>query len=343
MNADGTDPTVIELDRLTKCYGDLLAVDHVSLKIEKGEVFGLLGPNGAGKTTTIRMLVGLSRPSEGTARIWGHDIRTEATEAKGHIGVVPDVSNLYGELSGYDNLVFMAQLYGMPKRDWKERAASLLREVGLYERKDDRFASYSRGMKRRLTIAAALMHDPEVVFLDEPTTGLDVAGARGLRSLIQRLHAQGKTVFLTTHYIEEADQLCSRIAILVQGAIKIVDTPAALKEHSADKHRPRENAVLEVTLAGGTENALEQLRTLNAVEGASSSNGTSSPEQRRRIRLIVSQIEEAVPQVVGMAQERGWKISQIHSVMPSLEDAFVKLTGLDAEIMKTEKPQGGAR
>jgi len=337
MNADGTDPTVIELDGLTKCYGDLLAVDHLSLKIEKGEVFGLLGPNGAGKTTTIRMLVGLSRPSEGTARIWGHDIRTAATEAKGHIGVVPDVSNLYGELSGYDNLVFMAQLYGMPKRDWKERAGYLLREVGLYERKDDRFASYSRGMKRRLMIAAALMHDPEVTFFDEPTTGLDVASARGLRSLIQQLHAQGKTVFLTTHYIEEADQLCSRIAILVQGAIKIVDTPAALKEHS------RGDAVLEVTLAGGTENALEQLRTLNAVEGASSSNGTSSPEQRRRIRLIVSRIEEAVPQVVGMAQERGWKISQIHSVMPSLEDAFVKLTGLDAEIMKTEKPQRGAR
>ena len=189
---------------LTKYYGNVLAVDHLSLRIQKGEVCGLLGPNGAGKTSTIRMLVGLTRPSEGTAWICGHDIRIAAMEAKSHVGMVPDVSNLYGELSGYDNLVFMAQLYGVPKRQWKERAAFLLREVGLYERKDDRSASYSRGMKCRLTIAAALMHDPVIVFLDEPTTGLDVASARGLRSLIQRLHAGGKTVFLTTHYIQEA-------------------------------------------------------------------------------------------------------------------------------------------
>lgn len=329
MNGDRMNRTAIELDGLTKYYGDLLAVDQLRLKIEEGKVFGLLGPNGAGKTTTIRMLVGLSRPSEGSARIWGHDIRTEAMEAKRHIGVVPDVSNLYGELSGYDNLIFMAQLYGVPKRHWRERAASLLREVGLYERKDDRFASYSRGMKRRLTIAAALIHDPEIVFLDEPTTGLDVASARGLRLLIQRLHAQGKTMFLTTHYIEEADQLCSRIAILVQGKIKIVDTPAALKEHS------RGDVVLEVGFSGASEDALKPLGALAAVKGISFSNGI--------FRLVVSCIEEALPQVVEMAQEKGWKIRQIHSVMPSLEDAFVKLTGLGVEIMKMEKAQGGAR
>jgi len=320
---------MIELDELTKHYGELLAVDHLNLNIEDGEVFGLLGPNGAGKTTTLRMLVGLSCPSEGAARICGHDIRIEAVEAKRHIGMVPDISNLYGELSGYDNLIFMAQLHGVPKRYWRTRAECLLRDVGLYERKDDRFASYSRGMKRRLAIAAALMHDPEVLFLDEPTTGLDVAGARGLRSLIRRLHAQGKTVFLTTHYIEEADQLCSRIAILVQGKIQIVDTPAALKEHS------REDVVLEVAFAEEAENALEQLRGLDAVEGASSFDS--------KIRLVVSRIEEALPQVVGMAQERGWRIAQINSVMPSLEDAFVKLTGLDMEIMKMEKLQGGPR
>ena len=329
MKADQMNSTVIELDGLTKYYGSLLAVDHLRLRIERGEVFGLLGPNGAGKTTTIRMLVGLSRPSEGTARIGGHDIRTEPTEAKRHIGVVPDVSNLYGELSGYDNLIFMAQLYGVPKRYWKERAESLLREVGLVERKDHRFASYSRGMKRRLTIAAALMHDPEILFLDEPTTGLDVASARGLRSLIQQLHAGGKTVFLTTHYIEEADHLCSRIALLVQGKIKIVDTPAALKERS------REDVVLELAFVGEPENALTSLRALKAVEGVSSSDGT--------LRLVVSHIEEVLPQVVGMAQKKGWKIRHIHSVMPSLEDAFVKLTGLDVEVMKMEKPQGGAR
>ena len=331
------DSIVIELDELTKYYGDLLAVDHLILNIEEGEVFGFLGPNGAGKTTTLRMLVGLSRASEGTARICGHDIRRKAVEAKRHIGVVPDVSNLYGELSGYDNLIFMAQLYGVPKKHWGGRAESLLQDVGLYERKDDRFAAYSRGMKRRLVVAAALMHDPEVLFLDEPTAGLDVAGARGLRSLIRRLHTQGKTVFLTTHYIEEADQLCSRIALLVQGKIRIVDTPAALKEHS------REDVVLEVAFAEGTENALRQLQTLNAVVGASSADGTAYPEQGRRIRLVVSRIEEALPQVVGMAQENGWRIAEINSVMPSLEDAFVKLTGLDMEIMKREKPQGGGR
>ena len=321
--------SAIKVEGLTKQYGDLLAVDHITFDVSHGETFGFLGPNGAGKTSTLRMLVGLSRPSEGTARIFGHDIRTEAVEAKRLIGVVPDISNLYGELSGYDNLIFMAQLYGVPKKHRRERAEALLREVGLDERKDDRFAAYSRGMKRRLTIAAARMHDPEILFLDEPTTGLDVAAARGLRALIKNLHAQGKTVFLTTHYIEEADQLCSRAAVLVQGKIRVVDTPGALKEHS------REDVVLEVAFAPGAENPLGALQTLDAVKAVSSSNGT--------FRLIISSVEDALPQVVEMAQKKSWRIVQVHSVMPSLEDAFVKLTGLDAEIMRREKPPGGRR
>ncbi|MEJ2047946.1 MAG: ABC transporter ATP-binding protein, partial [Dehalococcoidia bacterium] len=209
----------IEVKGLTKLYGDTLALDHVSFNVREGETFGFLGPNGAGKTTTIRILTGLSHPTEGHARVLGYDIASELATAKRHIGVVPELSNLYDELSARDNLLFMAGLYGVPRYERKARAEVLLRTFGLYERRDSQFRTFSRGMKRALTIAAALMHSPRLLFLDEPTLGLDVVAARSLRALIGNLHHQGVTVFLTTHYLEEADMLCDRIAMLVKGRI----------------------------------------------------------------------------------------------------------------------------
>ncbi|MBN2119560.1 MAG: ABC transporter ATP-binding protein, partial [Candidatus Omnitrophica bacterium] len=206
---------VIEVNGLTKRFEKTTAVDGISFKVGKGKVFGFLGPNGAGKTTTIRMLTGISKPSNGKVSILNYDIQAEITKIKKRIGVVPEASNLYDELSGINNLVFMAQLFGVARSERIKRAEELLKTFGLYERKDDLFRKYSRGMKRALTIAAALIHKPDILFLDEPTVGLDVVAARSLRNLIKILHSQGITIFLTTHYLEEADLLCDRVAIIV--------------------------------------------------------------------------------------------------------------------------------
>jgi ABC-2 type transport system ATP-binding protein len=221
---------VIYVKELTKRFGDFTAVDEVSFEVRSGEVFGLLGPNGAGKTTTIRMLTGLSKPTGGNASVLGFDIQTDIISVKKRIGVVPEISNLYDELSGFNNLLFMAQLYGVPRAQREKRADELLKTFRLHERKDSLFRTFSRGMKRALTIASALTHNPEVLFLDEPTVGLDVVAARSLRNLISNLRRQGVTIFLTTHYLEEANILCDRVAVLVKGKILAIDTPQALKD-----------------------------------------------------------------------------------------------------------------
>jgi len=231
MNKD----TIIQVSDLTKHYGEILAVDHINFEVNKGEVFGFLGPNGAGKTTTIRMLTGLSKPTDGKASILGFDINSEIAQIKKHIGVVPEISNLYDELAAFGNLLFMAQLYGVPSRERKKKAEELLKTFRLYERKDSLFRTFSRGMKRALTIAAALIHNPEILFLDEPTIGLDVVASRSLRNLISNLRQQGITIFLTTHYLEEADLLCDRVAILVKGRILTIDTPESLKAKTDKK------------------------------------------------------------------------------------------------------------
>ena len=236
---------IIDVKELTKRFGGFTAVDEISFAVGKGEVFGFLGPNGAGKTTTIRMLTGLSRPIDGKASILGLDINSEIINIKKRIGVVPEISNLYDELSGFDNLLFMAQLYGVPHTKRRKRAEELLKTFRLYERKDGLFRTFSRGMKRALTIAAALIHNPEVLFLDEPTVGLDVVAARSLRNLISNLHRQGTTIFLTTHYLEEADLLCDRVAILVKGRILAIDAPQALKAKTNKK--TLEEAFMKIT------------------------------------------------------------------------------------------------
>lgn len=195
---------VIAVSGLTKHYGSTVAVDNISFEVEAGEIFGFLGPNGAGKSTTIRMLTGLTSPTAGTAQVLGHDIESDITPAKKGFGVVPEVSNLYDELTALDNLVFAAQLYGVPRHQRVDRAYELLKLFGLAQKRDAPFVTLSRGMKRALTIAAALIHRPQLLFLDEPTVGLDVVNARSLRSLVRELNQQGMTVFLTTHYLEEA-------------------------------------------------------------------------------------------------------------------------------------------
>jgi len=236
----------IEIRNLSKIYkGDIKAVNNISFDVPKGIIFGFLGPNGAGKTTTIKMLTGLIQPTEGTATIQGKDIRTQIVEIKKTIGVVTEDSNLYDELSVFDNLQFVGQLYGVPKVDREKRITELLKRFDLESKRQAKFSTLSKGMKRKVTIAAALIHTPQVVFLDEPTTGLDVLSARILRAMIKELKALGVTIFLTTHYIEEAEQLCDRVAILVNGTINIVDTPKNLMAKSNSKNL--EEAFIEMT------------------------------------------------------------------------------------------------
>ena len=220
----------IETRDLTRDYDGLRAVDGISFGVEAGEVFGFLGPNGAGKTTTIRMLTGQLRPTSGQAWVFGCDVVRDRHLLKPEIGVVFEVQNIYERLSARDNLVFAARLYGVPRR----RVAEVLAQVGLADRARERIKRYSNGMKQRLLIARALLHEPRVLFLDEPTRGLDAHVAREIRAFVAELAQKGVTVFLTTHYMEEADQLCDRVAFVDQGRIVALDTPDGLKATHGD-------------------------------------------------------------------------------------------------------------
>ncbi len=301
---------VIEVSDLTKQYGPaesgLLAVDHISFQVHRGEVFGFLGPNGAGKTTTIRVLSGLSQPTAGHARLLGLDRSSHLPQIKKRIGVVPEASNLYDELTAFDNLVFSMQLYGVPRNERASRADELLARFRLSEKRDTPFAKLSRGMKRALTIAAALAHRPAILFLDEPTTGLDVLSARNLRQMIAGLRDEGVTVFLTTHYLEEAERLCDRIALLVRGRIVALDTLAGLKAQVQGA------AAVEVTLQ----------------------EGDGRTETRR---LVGGEPAPLVREAMALAESEGHRLLSIRTVQPTLEDVFVQLTGLSAEVMQAEK------
>ncbi|MGI9064984.1 MAG: ATP-binding cassette domain-containing protein [Pyrinomonadaceae bacterium] len=262
----------IEVEGLSRSFNDLQAVDNISFTVEVGEIFGFLGHNGAGKTTTIRMLSGQLRPSAGRARVAGCDIVTEHQRLKPLVGVVSEHQNLYERMSGRENLAFAARLYGTEN----PRVDQALDQVGLLDRAKDNVGNYSNGMKQRLLIARALLHRPQIIFLDEPTRGLDPVVGREIRRLVVELSTQGVTVFLTTHYMEEADELCGRVAFLSEGRIVALDTPDNLKVAHGQKS-------LKVTLDDGQSltialddedagNQLEklvnagQIRTLHSAE-----------------------------------------------------------------------------
>jgi ABC-2 type transport system ATP-binding protein len=316
---------IIRINELTKFYGPTLAVDHVSFEVKEGEVYGFLGPNGAGKTTTIRMMVGLTQPSSGTALIDGQDIFREPVKVKQTIGLVPESSNLYAELTSLGNLIYQAELYGVARKERKDRALQLLEEFGLKEHQDKPFQKLSRGLKRRLTIAAALIHRPKILFLDEPTTGLDVMSARGVRELILDSRRKGLTIFLTTHYIPEAQNLCDRIAIIVKRKIRIIDTPENIKSHA------KETEILEIGLDRILDPLKHRLLSLDGIE--------KIVIDENRIRFHTKNIDQVTPDIIKLFHEEGGKIETINTLSPSLEDAFVALTGLDSELMKIDKPE----
>lgn len=233
----------IEAQSLTRIFDGLTAVCDLTFEVQTGEIFGFLGPNGAGKTTTIRMLTGQLRPSSGCGTVMGHDVVEDRSGLMPQIGVVFEHQNLYPRLSAVDNLAFAAKLYGVPRK----RVAEVLRTVGLEGRAQDKTSRYSNGMKQRLMIARALLHQPAVLFLDEPTRGLDPGVARSIRALIEELAEGGMTVFLTTHYMEEADRLCDRVGIIHAGKLVCLDTPENLKSSSGLDRPTLEDVFLQKT------------------------------------------------------------------------------------------------
>ena len=220
---------MIEVKKLKKNYGDFSAVDEIDFEVYHGEIFGFLGPNGAGKTTTQRMLTSLLTPTGGSICIDQKDITQYTREVKSIVGLIPEESNVYNELTAWDNLMFTGQLYRMPRKERKNRAQELLEFFGLWDKRKIKVENYSKGMKRRLSIAMGVIHQPQLLFLDEPTPGLDPQSAIKIRELIKDLNKKGTTIFLTTHQIEEANQLCDRIAIINHGRIAVIDSPENLK------------------------------------------------------------------------------------------------------------------
>lgn len=313
----------IRVEGLTKRYDGLLALDGITFQVKQGSVFGLLGPNGAGKTTTIRILTGLTRPSDGTATVMGYDVTSEAVKAKQMVGVVPETSNVYEEMTAIENLVFAAELYGVPRAERKTRARELLEAFGLLDRAGSRVADFSRGMRRRLTIACALIHRPELLFLDEPTTGLDVQSARQLRDHVSELRDEGVTVLLTTHYIEEADQLCDVVAMINQGRIVALDSPENLKAFVTGTR------VVEVSFSGHPVG-----EDLEGIQGVIEVHRLGE-----RYRLTVSGEADIVGDLIDYARNRGLRVVTLNTLKTSLEDAFIRITGLAPEEVRKEKDQ----
>jgi ABC-2 type transport system ATP-binding protein len=317
----------IAVEGLAKRFGEVQAVADVSFEVNEGELFGFLGPNGAGKTTTINMLTGLARPDAGTIRIASIDCTGNPKAAQHLIGVIPDESNLYPELTGFDNLCFCAALYGMRKAQREARAHELLETFGLAKAAGRRFGGYSKGMKRKLTIAAGIIHNPAILFLDEPTTGIDVASARQIRQIIAGLNRSGTTVFLTTHYIEEAERLSHRIAFIVNGKIIRIDTVGNLIEPIREKH------VMQLALSNAEQVSRDKLAA--AFPQLAFQNLSTG-----QVRVESSEPVHVGP-LVRFLEEQGVEVMEARRMRPSLEEVFVQITGIETDAMRKEKEKAG--
>jgi ABC-2 type transport system ATP-binding protein len=301
---------VVEVKNLVKSYKEIKAVDGVEFKVKKGEIFGFLGPNGAGKTTTIRMLTGIIKPDSGKAYIMGYDIQKEPLKAKENLGVVPETSNAYVDLSAWQNLILTADLYGVPKKDAKTRAKNLLKEFNLYERKDDKVKGFSKGMKQRLILAMALINDPQLLFLDEPTSGLDVQSSILIREMLLKLREKGKTILLTTHNLEEANKLCERIAIIKNGKISAIDTPENLKKMIKKLN------VVEITFDG----------PINVQDLSNFCKTQEIKKTGEKFIINTDDVNNLISAVTEYAKSKDIKIMALNTLAPSLEEVFVELT-----------------
>jgi ABC-2 type transport system ATP-binding protein len=317
--------SVIEVEGLRRTYRsgggirkrnvrEVEAVRGLDLTVERGELFGLLGPNGAGKTTTIKMLITLLLPTAGRATILGYDVVKDARDVRRRVGYVfGGDRGLYERLSAMDNLRYFAELYAVDPRTQRQRIGELLELVGLNGRENERVEGYSRGMRQRLHIARGLLHKPDVLFLDEPSIGIDPVGARELRTTVAALVEQGTTVMLTTHYMFEADELCDRIGVIAHGELVAMGTPADLKAMVTG------GTVLEVEVFGATDSALDDVRAVTGVRSV-------SIEDRGQAQLLVAQLEtgaDVTGAVIGCLGSV--PTGRVTNREPTLEDAYVQL------------------
>ena len=304
MNPD----IMIEVSNLTKQFNSFTAVDSITFDIERGSLFGLLGPNGAGKTTTIRMLTGILKPSAGTATVGGYDICKNSLEAKQLMGIVPEMTNAYIDLSPLQNLSLIGELYGIPKEERVTKAHTLLEMFDLIEKSHHQVRTLSKGLQQRVVVAMALMNDAQILFLDEPTTGLDVESTRLIRDIILKAKTQGTTVLLTTHNIQEADQLCDTIAIMNRGKIVAIERPENLKRIV------KSSMSVEVAFSESSVNPPD-LDEVNHIE-----------QKGDRYKLYTDKPEDIIPQLVEYAQKKYTKIISLNTLGADLEDVFIRLT-----------------
>lgn len=307
--------TVIEAKNLTKKFKQVLAVDNVSFAVKKGEIFGLLGPNGAGKSTTIRMLTTLTKPTNGNAFVKGHDVVREAKMVRKNIGLVSEKTILYDRLTAIENLMFFARLNEMDTSYAKKRCEELLEMVEMSEWKNARVGRFSTGMKQRINVIRSLLHDPEIIFLDEPTLGLDPQTTRSIREFIRELNEQGKTIVLTTHIMVEADNLSDRIAIIDHGKIAALNTSKNLKKMLDDN----ETKIIDLDIPNITSQMLSTINELHCVEKVFNK---SSDEIR-----IYMNCDDPLEILITLLKENNIPVKGIKTVEPTLEDVFIKLTG----------------
>ncbi|WP_297069898.1 ATP-binding cassette domain-containing protein [Thermococcus sp.] len=301
----------IEVAGLTKYYGSFLAVDGVNFEVKTGEVFGFLGPNGAGKTTTIRMLTGILKPSRGEVRVLDYDMLREGEKIKARerMGIVPEMANPYVDLTAMQNLRLMGELYGMSRREIEKRSTELLRLFDLYDKRDKKVRTFSKGMRQRLILAMAMISDPELLFLDEPTSGLDVISARMIKDVIREEKRKEKTIFLTTHNMADANELCERIGIIRKGKLIAIDTPEKLKG-----------------LVKGRVSVEVSLEPMKFEPGA-----VTSPIKVERmgdkVRIFTDDPDATIRELVGYTERENLRIISLRTLSPSLEDVFVELVG----------------
>ncbi|MGQ9601017.1 MAG: ABC transporter ATP-binding protein [Anaerolineae bacterium] len=304
---------MIEINRLVKRYGDRVAVNEVSFYVQEGEIFGLLGPNGAGKTTTISILATLLPPDQGQVSIGGYDLVRETNQIKPLIGFVPQELALYPTLSAWDNLTFFGRIYGLRGTALKERIAAVLDLVGLRDRAGDAVRTFSGGMKRRLNIAASLIHQPRLLFLDEPTVGVDPQSRNFIFEHIERLKAEGMTIFYTTHYMEEAERLCDRVAIIDEGRILALDTTRGLIGLLG-------GGIIHVGLASDAIETLSPLiRALPHVQVVSILDD--------RLKIETSEARLALLELIELCNARDVPVLSLEVLEPNLESVFLHLTG----------------
>ncbi len=322
-----TNGNAIEITHLRKLFKDFPAVDDVSFFVKRGEIFGLLGPNGAGKSTIIRMLCTLTRPTKGTATVAGYNIVKQAGKVRQHIGLVSEKMIMYEQLTARENLKLFGKLYNLPNDALNKRIDELLRFVRMEQWADQRISTFSTGMKQRINVIRALVNQPEILFLDEPTLGLDPQSTAEIRELTKRINAeQGTTIILTTHIMFEAEALCKRIGIIDHGNIVALDTPANLKKLIIGT----DVSTFEIEIAN-----LEQ-RMMNAVQSLSS---VKSLVQEDATHLLVRTTgDEAFDSIVDSLRKNSAKIRMVKNLEPSLEDVFLHLTGREAREKITEHP-----